>query len=207
MEYPEEILPHSNYRIIDCDLSNFSLIRYTNTNDKTVIWNAGTNSIVQEHICHPSERIEDLSMSLLGYYTPKHIFIDFTPVGKEKFMKPWNLNQEPDIPSFGTEFLHNNNKHFWWISIVKLNNRTFKFESNEGPRNTTCHVSHTPMLWNFWHFSLRWSTENGALADMEGNKRKKAARRIGHAVRVIIARDASIEEPSYQLLSSNFFTK
>lgn len=207
MEYPQEILPHSNYKIIDCNLSGFLLIRFTNTKDKSVIWNAETNSISQDQICHPSEKIEDLSMSLLGYYTPKHIFIDFTPAGKAKFMKPWDLNQEPDIPLFGTEFFHNNNKHFWWVSIAKLNNQTFKFESSEGPRNTTCHVCHTPMFWNFWHFSLKWSTEDGPLADLKGNKWKKAARRIGHAVRVVIAQNASIEEPRYELLSTPCFTR
>lgn len=68
MIYPEEILPTQNYKLIDCTLEGHFLIRFTNTKVISEIWDRETNTVNYKEICSPGERIDDLSLSLLGVY-------------------------------------------------------------------------------------------------------------------------------------------
>lgn len=207
MDYPQEILPNPDYKFIDCDLSAHLVIRFTNTSDKNQIWDFETNRIVFQHICSPEDRIDDLSMSLLGNYTTDHIFLEFTNEGKSKFMEYCEPDIEPDTPIFETDFNTDSNRHFWWIPISKIHNIQFDYTRSNEPYLATCKVQHTPMRWNYWHFSLRWSTDLGELENLEEKQRKKVAKRIGHAARVSIAHFASIENPTPAFLDSKCFRK
>src|SRR5690606_34460022 len=113
MDYPKEILPNPNYKIIDCDLSNHFVIRFTNTSDKEKLWDSEANAVIIQHICSPDERIDDLSMSLLGIYTPAHIFIELTEEGKAKFNAECAPDADVPVPVFTKEFIRNNNRHYW----------------------------------------------------------------------------------------------
>src|SRR5438093_5574162 len=123
MNYPEEILPNPNYKFIDCNLSQHYLIRFTNTKDIENILDPVTKNIKVEHICSPKERIEDLSMSLLGIYNEHHITLDFTPLGKDKFMHYCSPDEIVETPLFETDFSINNNRHFWCILIERIDNK------------------------------------------------------------------------------------
>lgn len=207
MDYPKEILPNPSYKIINCDLSNHYVIRFTNTKDKEQLWDSETNSIIIQHICSPEEKIDDLSMSLLGIYTPAHIFIDFTVEGKAKFNTECAPDVEPQVPVFEKEFIKNVDRHYWWIPVSKVHNIQFNYTRSNEPYSAKCTVRHTPMLWNYWHFSLRWSTDLGDLENIQGKQRKNVAKRIGHSARVTIAHFASIEIPLFEPLPDNCFTK
>ena len=207
MDYPQEILPNPNYKFIDCALPTHFVIRHTNTSDKNQIWDSETNRIVLQHICSPEERIDDLSMSLLGIYTPDHIFLEFTDEGNVKFMEYCDPDIDPETPVFEKEFNTNENRRFWWMPISKVHNVQFNYTRSNEPYLATCMVRHTPMLWNYWHFSLRWSTDLGELENLEERQRKKVAKRIGHAARVSISHFASIDPPIFEPLESSCFTK
>jgi hypothetical protein len=133
MNYPREILPNPNYKFIDCNLSQYFLIRFINTNVIDDILDPITQNIKVECICSPKERIEDLSMSLLGVYNEHHIAIDFTPLGKEKFMYYCQPDEFVETPSFETDFLLDNNRHFWCVLIEKVNNRDFNYTRSNNP--------------------------------------------------------------------------
>lgn len=207
MNYPGEILPNPNYKLINRDLSGYAVIRYINTRDVSQIWDSETNKIVIQCICSPKERIDDLSMSLFGIYSLDHIFIDFTDQGKAKYLKYCSPDIDSEIPIYNLEFILNNDRHYWWIPVEKLHNIPFPYSRSNEPHVAICTVCHTPMRWNYWHFSLRWETDLGALEGVEDKLRKKVATRIGHAARVLIAHYASIQVPKAQQLDIKDYTK
>lgn len=207
MDYPKKILPNPNYKLIDCDLSAHFVIRYTNTNDIDEIWDSTLNRVKEESICQQRDHIHDLSMSLLGVFTPDNIFIDFTEEGSPKYMAYCNPDAAVETPIYGADFITNPNRHYWWVSISKLHNVKFAYTRSDEPYEATCYVRHTPMLWNFWHFSLRWDTDLGSLENLDVKTKSKVAKRIGQAARVLIAHYASIQPPAFQLLDQNCYTK
>ncbi len=207
MEYPLEILPKLGYKLIDCDLSNHFLIRFTNTNDLSEIWDTTVNRIKDQHICPQGDHIYDLSMSLLGIYTPRNIFIELTQAGSKKFGCYCAPDEVVGPPIFQTEFNINGNRHYWWISVARLHNVKFSYTRSGEPREATCYVRHTPMRWNYWHFSLRWNTDLGELENIEEKLRKKVAKRIGYAARVIISQSASINPPTFHVLAEACYKK
>jgi len=88
-----------------------------------------------------------------------------------------------------------------------LNNKHFDYTRNNDPFTATCLVRHTPMRWNYWHFSLHWQTDQGLLEELEENLRKKIAKRIGHSVRVELSRLAKLTSPLQPLLASHCYNK
>lgn len=206
MDYPVEILPNPTYKLIDCDISENLVLRFFDNKDDIDILDPETKKILIQHICSPRERIEDLSMSLLGIFKPEHIFLDFTPKGKATYMVYCKPYADPEIPVFKDDFNLNKNRKYWWISIGQIHERKFEYTSNEKPFFATCFVCHTPMLWNYWHFSLRWTTEFGALNNMDEKSKKKAAKRIAHSARVIISQYASISDADLAPLHSTCYS-
>lgn len=83
MNYPIEILPNPQYKMIDCDLSNYYLLRTTETNKHEELWDDEMNMLREDCICNPKERISDLSTSLFGIYNTEHIVIELTDKGKK----------------------------------------------------------------------------------------------------------------------------
>ena len=67
-----------------------------------------------------------------------------------------NPDDRVEIPLFEIEFTNDANRLFWCAKINQLNNVAFPYTRGKEP--FTCGVEHTPMKWNYWHFSLRWNT-------------------------------------------------
>jgi hypothetical protein len=207
MNYPLEILPDPTYKLIDCDLADHIIIRFTNTKDVAEILDPVTKTIKTEFVCSQSDHINDLSMSLLGIFKPDHVCVDFTKQGIDKYMHYCPPDVIVDPPVFETEFKINKDRYYWWIPVAKLHKVKFPYTRSGEPYDTTCYVCHTPMLWNFWHFSLRWHTELGKLEDLDEKLRNKVSRRIGQAVRVLIAQNASIEKTAFKPIKDECFVK
>lgn len=207
MDYPIEILPNAAFKYIDCDLATHFLLRIINTRDINEFWDFETNMLKIAHVCSPREHIQDLSMSLLGIYRPQDIFIQLTESGKIKF----NHYCEPDanvpVPVFEEEFILNEDRHYWWVPIDKLSNKEFPYERDNHPFVATCMVEHSPMRWNFWHFSLKWKTDLGDLEDLPEKQKKNVDRRIAHSARALIAKFAIIEFPENLILPKNCYCK
>ncbi len=207
MDYPLEILPNPTYKIIDCDLRNYYLLRFTNTSDLEEIWDKETNTIKLEHIYSPSIRVSDLSMNLLGIFKTSYIFLAFTDEGAAKYMNECLPDEQIEPPIFQTDYFQNTNRHYWCIQIHHLANERFEYKIGNDTFVVTCLIVHTPMQWNFWHISLRWRLDAGLLEDLGENQKKKIAKRMEHTVKSRIVQFARIEEPAHEILPQECYCK
>ena len=210
MNYPSEILPNSTYKLITCDLSNHYLIRFTNSNKREDIFNEELNQVKQTEICSPSEGMNDLSTSLLGVFETSFIQIDLTDLGKEKYNDYCEPDIEVELPIFNTDFTVKESRGFWVVLIGDINETTADYTKGDIDTKfkATCIIQHTPMKWNYWHFSIRWKTEEqGFWHQLGDNQKKKLAKRLGHEARANIAKFAKIEEPNYSQLALEHFCK
>lgn len=200
MNYPTEILPNENYKLITCDLSNFYLIRHTPSNNPNDLWDNESSQIQQKAICTPSEQIEDLSTSLLGVYDFKHLPIELTTQGVLEFSQYCQPNETIIPPIFNLHYVLNENRGFWVVLIGEIQDQRadFTFGDIEGKFQAICKVIHTPAKWNFWHFSIRWflPDKNLFLNEMDDDKiKRRYKRRLSGEARALIARFADISEP------------
>jgi hypothetical protein len=208
MDYPVEILPNPDYKIIDCDVSELYLLRLVyRTDDENEIVDRATGKIKSTYICSPEDHISDMSFSLLGVYNIAHIRLAFTPAGSERLMHYCAPDEFVDVPIFEEEFTNDAIRHCWCIPINKLNNVVFPYQIGNVHFNATCRVTHTPMKWNFWHFSLLWDTELGRLEDMDSKDRKKIARKLGHTTRVELTHFATLGAPEAKVLDRACYCK
>jgi len=210
MNYPTEILPNAKYKRITCDLSNHYLIRFTHSNIREEIFDDNIKQVKQNQICSPKEHISDLSTSLLGIYIPSFVSIELTKTGKETYSIECEPDEIVEPPVFDTDFIQNENRSFWVILISHINtliadytkpNITDQFKA-------TCSIEHTPMKWNFWHFSIRWDLgQNVFLHQLPPKTIAKVYKRLTSDRRATIAMFASIEEPNYSQLGVEEYCK
>jgi len=210
MNYPSEILPKINYKFITCDLFNHYLIRFTSSNKKEDLLDSISNQIKQEHICSPREHMNDLSTSLLGVYDILHVQIELTTQGKQKFGQDWIPNEQVTAPQYLSEFIINSGRGFWVILIKKIQGIPVDYTKSNitTPFTAKCVVKHTPMKWNYWHFSIRWELDDGMYwHELQDKERAKLAKRLASEARAIIAKFAEIEEPNYSQLEKEEYCK
>lgn len=207
MDYPIDILPNPNYKLIECDISDFFLVRHIDIVDISKLWDEVTNTLNISCICAPSERIDDLSMSLLSVFKIENIHIKLTEQGNTKYNERCNPDDSIETPIFNVDYIINEQRHFWCTPLKYLHNEIFDFSASNQPLIAKCIVSHTPMKWNYWHFSLDWDVYGTRMSSLERNHRKNLARKIGHSVRTTIAKFASIINPPIQKLDSACYCK
>jgi len=207
MNYPKQILPEPSYKIIDCDIAACYLLRHVEVADINMLVDPETNLLYVGAICSPQERIEDLSMSLLGHFTVPFIHIAFHDQAKDKFMHYCAPDAVVDTPVYETEFYSKPDRACWYLLIGDVNNKLFKYQRSNQDLVATCRVVHTPMLWNFWHFSIRWSTDQGDLQDMSERERNKIAQKIGFAARVTFSKAAKTNVDSHVMVPESCYCK
>lgn len=208
MPYPNQILPTIGNKHIDCDVDDYFLIRHTEVANPAEIVDSETGFIRPRYICSPEERVDDLSSSLLGIFEHQFITLDFTHNGKGKFMFYCDPDEEVDVPIEGVDYNTNEHRNAWTIKIGLVNGIQFPYTIANEPYTATCHVVHTPMRWNFWHFSFRWHTDNlGPLDNLEPKQRQKVARRIGIASRALICNFARLMVPPHSILPEACYRK
>lgn len=203
MNFPTKLLPNPSYRTIDCDLSRYYLIRSTKADSVHDIVNHATGFIKFEHICTPRDHISDLSTSLLGVFEIPHVQIQLTEEGKTIYNEYCQPNVNAGVPVFEKDFVVDTSKLYWVVLIGLINKMPVHYTKGDLPFKAQCVVEHTPMKWNFWHFSVRWLTEDGFFHSLSENERKKLVRRLAHDARAQIAMFATIEEPNYLELDKN----
>lgn len=211
MDYPKLILPQAEFKLIVADLTGYFLLRMTRTNDKNELIDQVTGKPNLKHVCSPSDHIIDFSCSLLGIYTPDHIVIEFTEQGKQKYMHSCSPDATVVIPIFETDFITIDGRHFWCVPIEQLHKAEFTYQSGNKPEEihkVTCLVRHTPMLWNFWHFSLHWETAEGIVTKREDAGAKKIIQKVAHSARVLLSETLSFELPEpNNVIPEHFYKK
>jgi len=213
MIYPIEILPDQNRKLISCDISKHFLIRSTKTNIPSDLRDDVTGEIYQRTICSPSENIVDLSTSIFGVFSIQHNLIELTSKGKLKYGSYCEPDINVEIPLLEIDFSIDNEKGFWVILIEKICNQLVEYTFGDIPNRTftaQCAVVHTPALWNFWHYSVKWFLidYDCYLDRVEDVKLKsKIAKRLSGEARAMIAKFAKVIEPDYQELHLDCYLK
>ncbi len=206
MNYPEQILPHLRKKLIKSDLSDFYLIHHVELNEGETMRDEVTNFIKTKNICDPTSRIEDLSTSLLGIFKCDYIKIKFTQ-GSLHFYDYCSPDEQVNVPIYEEDFYLVVNRKFWVIKIDKLHQKQFSYFVNNQPQVATCIIKHTPAKWNYWHFSLRWETSEGQLADLPINQRSSLAKKIGTFARAVIAQFCDDKLLDYSIISEENYLK
>ena len=213
MNYPTEILPNNNRKLISCDIQSHFLIRSTPTSVVADLIDEVTGDIRQTTICSPAENIIDLSTSLLGVFTRGHNKIELTKESRKNLGTYCAPDVEVEVPIYEIDFYIDENKGFWTILIEKVFKEavTYTFGDKPGEIFTAiCSIVHTPTFWNYWHFSIKWYLNgyNCYLDEIQDDKlKKKISRRLSGEARAMLAKFAKIIEPDYQELLADCYTK
>lgn len=159
MNYPLELLPKNNYKIIITeDLPPEAVIIRT-TDEKVVLDELG--KIPEKYIVKSGseKQVFDLSVNLYGVYKLEHIKIQIKKdsgidnkwaegdecldnIDKSSF----ELNESKSAIFFSVFDIHNEKIPY----IKEINGQTSDFEA-------TCKVKHEPTVSNFWHFEISYS--------------------------------------------------
>jgi len=198
MNYPIELLPNVGYKHITADLTGHYLIRYFEQREWPVLNSVGFLTV--QYICSPKENISDLSTSLLGVFTPKHIQIRLTECGVERFARYCRPDQNLGVPVFDEDFTVDASRRCWFVAIDKIRDIPVDYSMADEPFHAICKVEHSPMFWNFWHFSIRWQLHDGLLHEKEEKAKAKIAKRLALEARALISRFATLSEPNYSEL-------
>lgn len=211
MNYPVKILPNKSYKLIDCDISDLTLIRHIRVDENQEIINQDTNEIKEKYIADPTSNLADLSTNLLGIFKIDYLSIEFTDIGKKKYVKDGsidhycNANENIKAPIFKKDFVKVSARKYFTLNIGKLNNLKIPYLYNDKPYTAYCKVTHTPMKWNFWHFSVRWLSEHDSYIH-ENNRIKKAwAQRICSLARASLVKFAKVDNTEFVKINSKCY--
>ncbi|MEQ8426043.1 MAG: hypothetical protein RIA63_15090, partial [Cyclobacteriaceae bacterium] len=164
-----------------------------------------TKFVKQEHICQPRDQVADLSTSLLGVFEIEHLKIELTEEGKRKYNEYCPPDFDAKVPIYKGDYVWNFDRHFWSISIGDIDNVDVSYQRGDMPFKAKCLVIHTPMKWNFWHFSIRWRVDDEFWHNLDSKAQRKLAKRLGHEARSHIAKFAKAEVPNcYPLEEINY---
>jgi hypothetical protein len=211
--YPTEILPNPSRKLISCNIQEHYLIRSTNTSVLSDLIDEDTGDLKQTHICSPSGRITDLSTSLFGIFNLTHNNIELTADKKKHLGAYCEPDCAVEVPIYEIDFYFNENRGYWTVPIDKIQDETVEYFIGNKPNeifSAICKVIHTPAIWNFWHFSVRWYlVEHQCYLDsMTDEKLKsKITKRLSGNARAMLAKFAKVIEPTGILLPESCYTK
>ena len=178
-----------------CIRDSHYLIRHTDTNVIEDLWDDEFNCIKYSAIAKHSLHAIDLSASLLGVYSGKHTNIKLTELGDKKYNYYCSPNEEIITPILDEDFTLNNDRCYWTALIRKLEGQPVDYIKGEDPLKAICYIIQTPMKWNYWHFSIRWLTDEGFIHDKPAVLKRNWVKRLGHNSLVLISQIASLSEP------------
>jgi hypothetical protein len=213
MKYPSEILPSIDRKHIDCDISEYFLIRSTSTKIKSELVNEETGEVVQSAICSPREHIIDLSTSLWGIFNLQHNEVDLTREGKAIYAHYCEPDLSVQPPNYEEHFIFNDTKGCLVVLINSISNYSVEYYFGDSPeikRTAICKVIHTPTKWNFWHYSIRWylPEHQNYLDELKDDKlRNKIIKRLSGEARAVLARNFAISVPESTEIKDSCYMK
>jgi hypothetical protein len=201
MKYPTEILPCPDYKLIECDLSNLTLVRSFMSIENEQDIDSSTGNINIKLIAHPTENINDYSTNLLGIFELSHLKIALTASGKELYSCYCRPNEEIEPPIFQLHYSIDDERKYFTIKISDIINLKIPYKYNEQEMKASCIICHSPMRWNYWHFSLRWLLQNGEW--LHEVPKKGWTRKIASTSRAILVHLISLQFPNYYVIENS----
>lgn len=111
-----------------------------------------------------SQQVPALSTSLFGHFKLDHTKIELIGDRRTYFNEMCNPDDAVDEPIDLVDYQLNAQRHYIVLPISKLHKAKHTFKSGSGDiMQIESVLEHTPMRWNFWHFSLQWDTNEGRL--------------------------------------------
>ena len=209
MIFPSEILPNKEYKIIDCSVDCCHLARtYKSIADLPII-NPLTGSIQLKYVAEPTKHIADYSTNLMGIFELQHLLISLTTDGKNKFSQECAPDENVETPVFNEDFIVADDINYFSILVSDLDNVKVDYSFGDDKLIGICRIEHTPMRWNFWHFSIRWVNHNGDyLHQVKDNKLDSGwARRLCSAAKAIVVQYAKLTDPPYFIIPKTCYCK
>jgi hypothetical protein len=193
MIYPEKILPQANrIKINTISVGDFYLIRHTK--EKNLLSSDGMLSIKAVSI--GAEKIlPDYSSSLFGIFKSEEGKIKII---NDKYLGYCKPDENVTAPAPGVDYVLESERNFWYVRIDDIHNTLIKY--NDG-FEAVCEVIHTPMLWNFWHFSVRWfiTEHNCYWYEKKDMDTKKIRRKLIFEIRSLLRNKAVTQCCDYNL--------
>lgn len=179
MNYPQHLLPQSNYRKIEYndELNKCSLVRHTNTQD---IFMVGTKDIDADVILFQSDHLRDLSTNLLGIFKIEDVYIEIL---NKDFINDWESGQTILVPQFTQDFTINRDRSYFVLNIDDILGLNSSEQLTE--KELTIKILHTPTKSNFWHFSIRVYKNNTEVSLLEINDKQKS--KLWRTIRVLMS--------------------
>lgn len=166
-------------------------------------------------ICSPKENIVDLSTSLLGIFIKKHFKFSINKNGDSNgYLKPWDESQKQvKRPQFKDHFDIREDFACWSVSVESLKNLIVDFTTGTGNTETShevkCIVKHTPIVSNYWHFSIQWLLNGEEISSLEekGKITRGWIRQMSHASRTAFKIHAKIYCPNPTDVPLHYYIK
>ncbi len=176
MTYPNELLPQSNYKLIDfgstdCKFERLVLCRQTKDSDFTDIDSDGLEIIKLDYISIETDHLRDFSTNLFGVFNENHFGIEWikNDAKNDRMFDHWNKENEIILPKFNFHFVINQNKKAFYLKLRDFQN---KIIPNDQDDEILSKVIHTPCNSNFWHFSIRWLINGIDSSELPKSKRR-----------------------------------
>ncbi len=173
MEYPAELLPKRNYKIIQASLNGYALIRRS---DKGEIFDPSTGKIKNEYIVplnFLNRHFLNWSCNLYGPFQVDYFKFKIT---EKSFNEYWTEGEEISAPLIDRDFSIDNEFSYYFLHIGQiLENLKIPYDRDYGGRIEKDQIAvpilvHCPTLCNFWHFEIRWKNDEGEII----NPKKKS---------------------------------
>jgi hypothetical protein len=206
-EYPVEILPSANKKHIECDTSNYYFLRNIDLVKDIPIWNE-LGQLNANYFCNPSHNIRDFSVSLAGHFKVDHTKIRLTHKGKTDFGEcDPNFQGSPPVKTI--DYNLNDSALYWSIMVSLMNNVVAKIKRGDDDVSAVSYIKHTPMKWNFWHFSIRWLVDGIDLVEnpngLNPSQLDAIFKKIGGKIRAQLATHIQPDHPIFLILPDNCF--
>lgn len=169
--YPERLLPKTNYRIIENESfetsSSLVLVRHI---EGAEVKMDDDGTLSPSCITFQSDQLKDLSTNLLGEFHEEDIRYGIIKEFGEIYNELWFPGDDVVSPS-ENEFFVDETRRFFCIQVSDLvNSEGFEHDSV----NWKFKTFHTPTRVNFWHVSVRVVNDEGQLvSDVDITKSKK----------------------------------
>lgn len=184
-DYPERLLPKSNYCIVDADVlmsqHGLWLIRRIDSDKVTFLGN--TKTLNPDCIKIQSDHLRDLSNNLLGVFCIEDIFYGIEKPVNDLYCTIWDGIEECVIPSVG-HYFRDDKRGFYFIPVDMLLKDEVPFKNLMDGKSESFHfkILHTPTKCNYWHISIRvYDPNNNEVSSMNIGKGKR--NRIWKSVR------------------------
>ena len=154
-------------------------------------------------IVQSREELRDYSTNLIGTFLPDDRNFLFTDQGKMKYLGDlWTPGELVEPPS-DQDYLYSTESGQLFLLVGAILGHSISFMRGDETFTAVCQVLHTPVPGNFWHFSLRWITDEGDVIYQKGKWRK----RLFSAARNMIVEKASLNIPNLTVIPEQFYKK